>query len=1216
MIRAIGAACSGVLLFTAGQVAAQTTNITPDGTLGTVVGQSGGTYSISGGQIVGGENQFHSFSQFDLAFGDTADFTGPAGLLNIVSRVTGTDVSEISGVMQTSVTGANLWFINPNGIVFGQGASLNVSGSFHASTADYLRFDDNSRFYADPAKGASLPGAAAGNPVAFGFLSTQSGDINDIDLNGSQFEVLDGESLSMVGGNVRITDDTNLTANGGRINLASVGDIASEGEVILSSGLDTAGIAYNGDAGVSLEGDVTLDILNGGSLYVRGGQFTMQVNSGATPAIDADTTNVDGGVVDIKVAGPVSIDGSIDAATSGVGNGGSVDIAGSQVSVEGRIEVRSETGATGMAGNVSIRGDQISLLVSSSISSTTAGPGRGGDVDIDASGDVYLNGGTVSALSSGAGHAGNIRIAGANIFNQSSDGFFITADNSGEGHGGDVLLQANESIELGAAILSATTRGERAGGAGGSVELNAPSISIFREIDNNGVRIETRTEGSGDAGGIVLDGDFVELYDDARILSSTNDAGNAGSILINASNVFDMRGPSRIDSSSSGDSSGAAGSIVIDAGTVSIDGSQGLPAISVSTQSANLLNLPGSISITAAESISIDAGNLSSPVLSATTSGDSPAGGISLSAPELNIDSALIEVSTSDDGYAGDLTIIGSDNLNIRDTIVSAGTSGGSGRGGDIVISAGALLIEDSDLLVNSLGGASGAAGNILVSASSGDIVHSYIESVTGGAAAGGNIDFAIDDLLSIFSNDSGDSTITAGTRGGGPGGTVSLSASTLQIEDGTTVDASTTGPGNGGGINIEGGDIVVTDSATISVETSGSGTAGTLTFDADALVVEGTSALIASTDGSGSGGSIEIFATELLVSDDGRIEANSSDDLLVTDSASVSVATSGSGAGGTLTVDATELVVENNGSLVGSNSGTGQGGNIEILGTDVTVRNGGRIAAGTTGDGSGGSITVGSSNLLVLDGGLILAESGSAGQGGSIVVAPDMFTMASGGRIAVNASGSGDAGSIAVDAAETVAMDGSSIESTSAISDGGDVTVNARELVYMTGSSITTSADSQIGNAGNIQIGGNSDPATPTFLIIEDNTVQANAGASGGAINIFAQHVLGAGNTFEAISDTGNDGEIVFDVPPTDFVSVLSQLDVSMLSVTGLLESACAMSALSDRSSLVIDLARTPQTPEYYLTSPPMRQQAVQAATTAGRTTSRPGPSPSAVGC
>jgi filamentous hemagglutinin family protein len=102
-------------------------SITSDGTMGTNVSQAGKVYNIDGGTIRGG-NQFHSFGLFSVGTGDTASFNGPSVISNIIGRVTGGQQSVIDGLLKSTISGANLYLLNPSGVLFGPNAALSVSG--------------------------------------------------------------------------------------------------------------------------------------------------------------------------------------------------------------------------------------------------------------------------------------------------------------------------------------------------------------------------------------------------------------------------------------------------------------------------------------------------------------------------------------------------------------------------------------------------------------------------------------------------------------------------------------------------------------------------------------------------------------------------------------------------------------------------------------------------------------------------------------------------------------------------------------------------------------------------------------------------------------------------------------------------------------------------------------------------------------------------------
>ncbi len=152
---------------------------------------------------------------FNIADTESANFSGPAGINNIISRVTGGSASNIDGAINSSIAGANLFMINPGGIIFGPNASLNVSGSFHASTAGYLVLADGGRFDA-VAPGNSVLTSAP--PGAFGFLGSPANVSIDTTKHSA---VPDGKEITIVAGDIGIQDGI-LHAPQGKIQLVSV----------------------------------------------------------------------------------------------------------------------------------------------------------------------------------------------------------------------------------------------------------------------------------------------------------------------------------------------------------------------------------------------------------------------------------------------------------------------------------------------------------------------------------------------------------------------------------------------------------------------------------------------------------------------------------------------------------------------------------------------------------------------------------------------------------------------------------------------------------------------------------------------------------------------------------------------------------------------------------------------------------------------------------
>ena len=198
---------NGVLLLIAlPPVSHSAQNITLDGSLGTQKALDGPNYAITHdlGQIRG-SNLFHSFGIFNLVKGETATFSGPNSIANILSRVTG-GKSSIDGTLKSTIAGANLYLLNPAGVLFGPNASLDLSGSFHVTTANYLGFaNDTYQFHATPTPEPVLTSAP---PAAFGFLGPTPAPIS---IDQSVLQVPAGETLSLVGGDIMIVGGT-LTA--------------------------------------------------------------------------------------------------------------------------------------------------------------------------------------------------------------------------------------------------------------------------------------------------------------------------------------------------------------------------------------------------------------------------------------------------------------------------------------------------------------------------------------------------------------------------------------------------------------------------------------------------------------------------------------------------------------------------------------------------------------------------------------------------------------------------------------------------------------------------------------------------------------------------------------------------------------------------------------------------------------------------------------------
>ncbi|HEY9859974.1 MAG TPA: CHAT domain-containing protein, partial [Candidatus Obscuribacterales bacterium] len=181
--------------------------------VGTVVTPTGDRSDITGGQRSGdGSNLFHSFSQFGLNQGQIANFLSTPDIQNILARVVGGEASWIQGLIQVSGSNANLYLLNPAGIIFGSNASLNLPAAFTATTANAVGFGD--QWF--NAAGSNNYAALGGNPTQLAFTMPQPGAI----ANSGNLVVGSGQQISLIGGTVVNTG--NLTAPAGEITVAAV----------------------------------------------------------------------------------------------------------------------------------------------------------------------------------------------------------------------------------------------------------------------------------------------------------------------------------------------------------------------------------------------------------------------------------------------------------------------------------------------------------------------------------------------------------------------------------------------------------------------------------------------------------------------------------------------------------------------------------------------------------------------------------------------------------------------------------------------------------------------------------------------------------------------------------------------------------------------------------------------------------------------------------
>ena len=809
--------------------------ITLDGSLGPKGPVPPGTFNLNGVPTFtnyliqsnmgkqAGNNLFFSFGTFNVYTGESATFTGPGNIQNIISRVTGGEASTIDGLLRCTIDGANLFLLNPSGVMFGPNAQLDVSGSFHVSTADYLKFADGSVFYSNLNANSVLSVAA---PEAFGFVSSNPAPIS---LDQTVLQVQNGNTISIVAGNITLVNDPNaptyynpdgsngptynmLSAPGGRINVVGV---ASPGEVNLND-LDVNSFARLGDISFSNGANVAVSnsdySIPAGTVVIRGGQISF---SGS--AIDASGTP--GGLIDIK-GQSLHMDNSVFTMT----NYGNSDQLGAACQINVANEflmtdasfIASSGSGQGRAGDILINASIIKLGddtpgtgpyaafgIYGDIVSTAASSGQGGNISISANNLTVQNGFYISADSLDVGNAGNVtvKVNSLQCLNQG----YIGSNAFASGNGGtieitaqDVLFSAkNEAAVLNSSLPTGITAQTFATANGGKIELNVDDLKIL-----DGGKISTILYGSGQGSDLVIKAKDITVSgfttDPSGYFLSSIDArvvglaatGTGGNIDITSNNLaVNNYGAIRtaLFPDQNGGAPGNAGNITINAGNIAI-GSRG----QIYADSFRGTGNSGDIFIKANDLQIFGAGNLPpSPLgieftgLSTTT--NAGLGGtinLSLSGNLLLADKGGINANTQGTGPGGAIDIAAA-NIDLSGNSTISAASSGTGNAGNIDITVGNTFTARGSTVSTQASESDG--GNIRFTG--GKIVRlidsEITTSVNGGPqTVGGNIH--IDPDFVILEN----SRIVANAYEG-KGGNIRIIAGTLLKDFTSVVDAS-----------------------------------------------------------------------------------------------------------------------------------------------------------------------------------------------------------------------------------------------------------------------------------------------------------------------------------------------------------------------------------------------------------------------------------------
>lgn len=757
---------SSAIAFSPVRVLAQ---ITTDGTLGpaqTLI-KDGQVYDIRPelGQTVG-TNLFHSFGIFNLNQGEIADFQSNSGINNILARVTGGRPSLIDGQMFTSSADVNLFFINPYGIIFGRNSSLDVGGqrgrgAFVATTVDALVWPNGTQFSATNPEGPSSLLTINGDPGGFLALARTPGPIS---ILGGKLEVYDNQSLLLLGGNVTLTDngDSNgaeLIARGGRVEIGSVG---GAGQVDLDLQSPDKALGFPDDlvrADVLLTNGATINATTGqnngsGTGLIRILGRTIALTNGTQ--LDTSTYGQnDAGIIAFNATNSVVISGQGTNISSNVREGAQGDAGGIGIRArsffltdEARLTTSIFPGGQGNSGLVLVQADQVSIdnsFIFSTVEEEAVGNALG--IQIEASSISLTNNTELQTITKGSGDAGTIFLQtnGGSVALDNSR-IFSTVEAGGVGKGGRIQIETGSLFLNNGAQLQTIVRAGGTGDPGIIYVEAANSVSlagisptdgkpsgIFSVIDEGaeggfgsnqfagGIFDAILGDGGADiVGAIGIDTGSLSLTDGAQLNTSTGGTGNAGAVLVLARDKVSLTNGGAILSAVATGAQGDSGAVLMEVGSLSIDGTSGVPTGLTTETNGN--GDAGLIYLEAQGDIAIrGAGSGIFSTIEQGSTGDS--GGILINARDLLIrDGAEVSVSNNNlsTGTAGDIEI------NVRDLrlenggLLTAITQ--SGNGGNIELNVQDFLVLTRNSNISTTAGTAndgGDGGNIKINTDS-----------------------------------------------------------------------------------------------------------------------------------------------------------------------------------------------------------------------------------------------------------------------------------------------------------------------------------------------------------------------------------------------------------------------------------------------------------------------------------------------------------------